>query len=276
MKTEPIPAIRGRIWFEALAGGVTAGSSIPSVLVGDAAVGKDQVRLIAVVPDRASRFPRARSGEVGVEEGWAIAKYGRQVIAESGRPTKRPIVAIVDLPGQAYGRREEMLGIFLSCAAATDMYVSARRAGHPVITLVVGQALSGGFLAHGYQAHRILALDDPGVSIHAMGKNAAARVTRRSVAELEEFSRTILPLGYDIRSSAKLGIVSRLIKVSDPSAPSPADVARVRDEIATAIKEVRQEIETGSVTRSKKSQRHRQASLEVYRRMAEQWSAVSG
>ena len=44
--------------------------------------------------------------------------------------------------------------------------------------------MSGAFLAHGYQANRILALDAEGIAVHAMGKEAAARVTRRSVEGL--------------------------------------------------------------------------------------------
>ena len=36
-------------------------------------------------------------------------------------------------------------------------------------------AHTGAFLAHGYQANRILALDAPGTMVHAMGKEAAAR-----------------------------------------------------------------------------------------------------
>ena len=276
MKAEGIPASRGRVWFEALAGDAIPAPPIPSVLVGDADLHGDQGRFISVVPHRTSRFPRARGGEVGVEEGWTIAKCGREVIAETGGATKRPIVAIVDLPGQAYGRREEMLGIFLSCAAATDMYVSARLAGHPVVTLVVGQALSGGFLAHGYQAHRILALNDPGVSIHAMGKNAAARVTRRSLDELETLTRTVLPLAYDVRSSVRLGIVHHVIKVSDAQVPSSGDVKKVKREIAAAISSARQEMETAPGSRSPSSQKYRRASLEVTRRLAEQWDAVPG
>jgi biotin-independent malonate decarboxylase gamma subunit len=265
---------RGRIWFEALTDGGSSSPSIPSVLAADANLDGDAVRFIAVVPNPASRFPRARRGEVGVEEGWTIAKLGRQVMAETTSTMKRPIVAVVDLPGQAYGRREEMLGIFLSCAAATDMYVSARLAGHPVVTLVVGQALSGGFLAHGYQAHRILALDDPGVSIHAMGKNAAARVTRRSLEELEALSRTILPLAYDIHSAARLGLVRHLIKVSDPRSPAPADIRKVRTAIAEAIGAARREMSSPNRDEMHFSQRFRPKSLEVSRRLAEQWNAA--
>jgi len=52
---------------------------------------------------------------------------------------------------------------------------------NPVVALVVGKAISGGFLVHGLQAHRLLALDAPGVMVHAIPKESAAHVTRRSV-----------------------------------------------------------------------------------------------
>ena len=47
---------------------------------------------------------------------------------------------------------------------------------------------------HGYQANRILAFDDDGVMIHAMHKEAAARVTQRSVSELEKLGKKIVPM----------------------------------------------------------------------------------
>jgi biotin-independent malonate decarboxylase gamma subunit len=264
---------RGRAWFEALGRTASSRGDTPSILTADADLRGERVRFISVVPYPGNRFPRACRGEVGVEEGWMIAKCGREVVAEAG-PTRRPLVAIVDLPGQAYGLKEEMLGIFLSCAAATDMYVSARLAGHPVISLLVGQALSGGFLAHGYQAHRILALDDPGVSIHAMGQKAAARITRHSVSEWEELSEKILPMSYDIHACAKLGIVHRLIKVASPTAPTPADLARVRAELSKAIAEARSEmaLPAGGGIRLPK---YRRASSEVARRLAQQWNGVA-
>lgn len=41
-------------------------------------------------------------------------------------------IAVVDVPSQAYGYKEELLGIFESCAGAVDAYASARYAGHPI------------------------------------------------------------------------------------------------------------------------------------------------
>ena len=112
------------------------------------------------------------------------------------------------------------MGIHLACAAAADAYATARLAGHPVITLIVGKALSGGFLAHGYQANRVLALDDPQVMVHAMGKEAAARVTKRTVAQLDELAAHVLPLAYDIRGFAQLGLVHELIGGVQADAPT--------------------------------------------------------
>jgi malonate decarboxylase gamma subunit len=117
---------------------------------------------------------------------------------------------------QAYGRREETAGIFLAAATAADAYASARMAGHPVISLVAGHAFSGGFLTHGYQANRILSFDDSDNNIHAMHKEAAARITRRSVSQLEKLGHEIAPMSYDVENYAKLGILFRLLHVEDP------------------------------------------------------------
>jgi len=98
----------------------------------------------------ASIHPEFMISSAGLEEGWRLAKHIREVIDEARTKAPRPVVAIVDVPSQAYGRREELLGIHLACAAAANAYADARLAGHPVISLVVGKALSDGFLAHGY------------------------------------------------------------------------------------------------------------------------------
>src|SRR6266403_225222 len=193
-------SVRGTVWFRAFTGQASPMPGDPkSVLTADAPLGDDNARFLCVVPDPHARFPCARHGEVGLEEGYTLATSVRETIEQDKNTVKRPIIAIVDSKNQAYGRREETAGIFLACAAAIDAYGSARLAGHPVIALVVGQAISGVPLTHGYQANRILAFDDPGVVIHAMHKEAAARITLRSVADLDRLGHQIAPLSYDIR-----------------------------------------------------------------------------
>ncbi|HMH88537.1 MAG TPA: biotin-independent malonate decarboxylase subunit gamma [Steroidobacteraceae bacterium] len=276
MSQESVLSRRGRIWFDALTDGAgVIDSGLRSVRVADAALGGEIARFIAVVPDAQNRFPRARAGEVGLDEGWTLARQVR-AFAESTEDARRPIIAIVDVSSQAYGRREELLGIHLACAAAADAYASARLAGHPVIALLVGKAMSGAFLAHGYQANRILALDSPQVMVHAMGKEAAARVTRSSVEKMEKLGEQIAPLAYDIRSYAKLGLLHKLIEGIDADAPGRADVDRVRAELTSAITDTRAgSSDLGGRLTSPAARKMRAASIEVRLRLAEQWNAQS-
>lgn len=262
-------ASRGRIWFDALVGAAPRLAGGPaSVLAADAELGGKTVRVISVAVDPRNRFPRARSGEVGLDEGWGVAARVREVF----NAEKRPILAIVDVPSQAYGRAEELYGIHLACAAAADAYASARLAGHPVVSLIVGRALSGAFLAHGYQANRVLALDDAGVSIHAMGKEAAARVTKRTVAQLEALGAEILPLAYDVRSFAKLGLIHELIGGVDADAPSAGEVAMVSERVAAAIEDAKGGPHdlSGRLT-SEAARENRAASIRVREALRRQW-----
>jgi biotin-independent malonate decarboxylase gamma subunit len=268
--------IRGKIWFKALTGQDTPmPGDPPSVLVADAAIGDENARFLCVVPDPDSRFPCARHGEVGVEQAYTLAARIREVSVETTRMSgksslPRPIIAIVDVKSQAYGRREEIAGIHLAAAAAADAYATARFASHPVITLIVGQAISGGFLTHGYQANRLLAFDDNEVLIHAMHKEAAARITRRTVDQLESLAETVTPLSYDIRDYAKLGLLYRLLHIANPENPSAEEISLVRNTIAEAIADARK-APTDLRNRFDTAQPARKASRLIRARLEEQW-----
>jgi biotin-independent malonate decarboxylase gamma subunit len=133
--------------------------------------------------------------------------------------------------------------------------------------------MSGGFLAHGYQANRIVALDDPGVLVHAMGKEAAARVTRRSVAEVERLGDAVLPMSYDVRRYARLGTLHALVSGVDAGAPGAADVARVREALVSAAADARAgATDLAHRLASDAARETRRASLEVRTRMYAQWS----
>jgi len=264
---------RGQIWLAALAGPAQPGDST-SVLAADAVLAGDSARFIAVVPDPDNHFPRARHGEVGLEQGWALAQLVRDSIGlTTAAGTPRPIVALVDVIGQAYGRREELMGIHIACAAAANAYADARLAGHPVLALIVGQAMSGAFLAHGYQANRLLALDAPGVLIHAMGQAAAARITRRTVAELAELGKRIAPMSYAVEDYAKLGLLETMICGVNADAPSVADVDQVRAALCAALAAIRASGVRDLSPRwtSQQALVTRAASIDVRRRLQEQW-----
>jgi biotin-independent malonate decarboxylase gamma subunit len=273
MSNETSISARGRIWFETLAGNQAKHvPSVPSVLVADTTLQKERVRFLAIVPDPDNRFPCARQGQVGLQEGWNLAKQVRDAIKADENGEKRALIAIVDVPSQAYGRREELLGIFLAAAAATDAYVSARLAAHPVISLLVGHAISGGFLTHGAQANRLLAFNDPGVTVHAMAKNAAARVTRRTVEELDKLAETVIPMSYKIEDYAKLGTLYKLIDGVNVDSPEPKQVDQVRADLLAAIADARSgQRDLSNRLQSRGAQKNRSATLVVRQRLAAEW-----
>lgn len=263
---------RGQRWLHALAG-ESAGAA--PIWYADAPLGGESARYIAVVPDAENRFPRARENVVGLEQGWRLARTVREVIdADAQAATRRPIVAIVDVKSQAYGYREEMLGIHLACAAAVDAYASARLAGHPIVALIVGPAMSGAFLAHGYQANRILALDAPGTMVHAMGKEAAARVTRRCVEALDALGETITPMSYSLTGFAKLGLLDRLIGGVDADAPTSEHIALVQRNLSEAVASARSgPSDLSHRLNSDAARTTRAASIKVRQHLAMQWDA---
>jgi biotin-independent malonate decarboxylase gamma subunit len=247
-----------------------------SVLTADAPLGDDQARFLCVVPDPHARFPCARHGEVGLEEAYALAARVREVVECDKGTIQRPIIAIVDVKSQSYGRREETAAIFLAASAAADAYGSARMAGHPVIALVVGHAISGAFLTHGLQANRILALDDDGVVIHAMHLAAAARVTRRSVADLEKLAKDVAPISYDIRDYAKLGLLYRLVHLANPEKPSQQEIRSVQVDLIEAITDARRSpSDLRNRLESKGALEMRKASILVRAKLAAQWQETS-
>lgn len=109
----------------------------------------------------------------------------KTVRADVGRPP-RPIVFIADTQGQALSRHDELLGLngyFAHVAHCVDL---ARRQGHKTVTLIHGEAVSGGFLAYGMLADRICALPD--AQVRVMDLRAMSRVTKINLERLEELA----------------------------------------------------------------------------------------
>lgn len=266
---------RGGKWFSLLAKGSENIGEIPSVLCADTFIGNKPIRFLAIVPNEINRFPRARSGEFGLEEGWVLAKHIREAIEEDQHGEKRAIVAIVDVPGQAYGYREELLGIHQACAAAVDAYASARLAGHPIIAFIPGKAISGAFLSHGLQANRLLALDDEGVNVHVMSKQSAARITQRSLSELEEATKKVPAMAYDIQSFEKLGSLFELITKVNANHPNNEDRQMIIKKIKNAIEDIENNPRDLSHRHSSSydGEPHgRAGSILVRQRLDEQWN----
>ena len=261
---------RGAAWLAALTDNAARVAGFPaSVQVVDGAIDERSARYIAVVPDADNAYPRARGGEVGLVEGWALAQAVRQVVAADGHEDhKRAIDAVIDVPSQAYGRSEEAFGIHQALAAAAEAYAVAREAGHPVLALIVGKAMSGAFLAHGYQANRLIALDDAGVQVHAMGKQAAARITQRTVEGVEQLAETITPMAYDIASFDRLGLLFARVSVADADRPSGEDLDRIRQTLERALADIGEDFSLAARLHAD----GRAASVKVRERLRAQWS----
>ncbi|MGB5886346.1 MAG: biotin-independent malonate decarboxylase subunit gamma [Acinetobacter venetianus] len=263
---------RGRHWFGTLTDQFQViDSGIESLLIADGQLNGIPTRVFCVVNNEQNLYPRARQGEVGLLEGWSLARAVDQVIeADQDRAEKRGILCIVDVPSQAYGRREEVLGIHQALAGAVDSYARARLAGHPIVSLLVGKSMSGAFLAHGYQANRILALKDQGVMVHAMGKESAARVTLRTVEELERLAANIPPMAYDIESYNSLGLLSDILEVSNADQPSVLDIQHIQQALTAAFADIKQQ--GTHDLKHRLNAENRSASKRVRELLREQWS----
>ena len=267
--------LRGRVWFEALTEDAITGNlgSIGSVLCRDIILGNRTCRVLAVTADPHTIFPRTRKGEVGLQQGWELARLIRQAVEEDNdSPEKRALIAVVDVPSQAYGYLEEYHGIFLSCAASVNAYAMARHAGHPVITVIVGNAISGAFLAHGLQGSHMIALDDETITVHAMSKKSAARITKRSIEDMDKAADSVAAIAYDIHSFNCLGAVNTLLKFPDHDHPSEDDVRVMKEKIAEGIRESEANGNTLDYRlKTPNAPKYRALSIQVRRQMAEAW-----
>ncbi len=262
---------RGDIWIQALtANGTHQDGFSSSIQVIDHQLNSQPARYINVTQDANNPFPRARKGEVGLLEGWNVAKAVQQVVEkDKNSSSKTAIVVIIDVPSQAYGRREEAYGIHLALAAAANAYAQARNAGHPVLGLIVGSAMSGGFLAHGYQASRLIALDDAKCCVHAMGKASAAKVTLRTVEQLEQLAAEHPPMAYDIKNYQSLGLLWKLVAVENADQPSSNDIDQLQSILCAALEDIQTD---GNDLSQRLQGENRQATRDIRQQMQQAWS----
>lgn len=263
---------RGRQWFEQLTEIKNADSKVKTVLHAK----KDGREYIAIVPDENNAFPRVRHGEVGLEEGYTVASVVNQLVeSEKDKPVedKTPIIMVVDVPSQAYGYNEELIGIHMALAASANAYAKARQAGHKLIAFIPGDAVSGGFLAHGLQSNRLIALDDLDITIQAMSKASAARITQRTIAELEEATKHVPAMAYDIENYQKLGALYELIDGVKGYSSDQASIDKVKAVIDKALLDDNDTSLKFRYNTEIAKTSGRKATNEIRKMMDEQWNA---
>jgi malonyl-S-ACP:biotin-protein carboxyltransferase subunit MadD len=166
----------------------------PGAVIGTAKLSGETCTLIAIDAMKANRkFRVVYAGIIGLEEAYkmALAVYHSLKADKDKSPAeKRPLVLIVDTPGNGPGKLEEIFGMNKATGAYQLALAEARKAGHPVVALVVGRAISGAFLCHGLQADRILSLAPKfGTLVHVMPLTSIARITRLDIEWLQELAK---------------------------------------------------------------------------------------
>ncbi len=203
-------------------------------VVGTACVGQTTVTMIANDAEAVSdRFPVVYFGVIGMEEAYkmALAVYAT-IDADKDKPIseKRPFVLVVDTPGNAPGKVEEIFGMNKATGAYQLALAQARKCGHPIVAIVIGRAISGAFLCHGLQADHILALPKQfGTVIHVMPLSSISRITKIDIEQLEELSVDSPVFASGVEFFYRLGGIEEIV-------PSPEEMSAV---IARHIAEIR-------------------------------------
>ncbi len=192
----------------------------PGAVVGGARLNGRQCTVIA--NDAMVRNPRFKvvvAGIIGLEEAYKMASaVYRTIEADAARPgpEKRPLLLIVDTPGNGPGKLEEIVGMNKATGAYQLALAEARKAGHPVLAVVIGRAISGAFLCHGLQADQILSLSSQyNTMIHVMPLTSIARITKQDLERLTELSKTnpVFAAGPDF--FFRLGGVEEIIEAPE-------------------------------------------------------------
>lgn len=118
----------------------------------------------------------------------------------------------------------------------------------------------------------MIALDDEDVTVHAMSKKSAARITKRSISDMEKSAETVPAIAYDIHSFNCLGAVNRLVKVSNHDTPTKEDSDTIKDEIIKGIEISRENGNTLNYRLdSDNAKIYRQLTIAVKQRLKELW-----
>jgi len=132
----------------------------------------------------------------------------QHILATIRTHPRRPVIFLVDTQGQALSRAEELLclnGSLAHLAACVDL---ARRLGHVSLSLVTGEAVSGGYLSFGLMADRAYALAS--AQVRVMDLKAMARVTKIDHAKLLELAASAPTFAPGAENYQRMGAIEAI------------------------------------------------------------------
>jgi len=141
----------------------------------------------------------------------AILRTVREDSSISRSP--RTILFLVDTQGQQLSRHDELLGLngyFAHVAHCCDL---ARRRDHRLVTVIHGEAVSGGFLAFGLMADRVYALPD--AQVRVMDLRAMSKVTKIPYDKLVVLAEESPVFAPGAQNYWRMGAVDELWSVDD-------------------------------------------------------------
>jgi len=137
----------------------------------------------------------------------------------------RPLVFLVDTSGQALSRSQELLCLNGSLAHLASCVDFARRQGHPSLSLVTANAVSGGFLSFGLMADQAYALAD--AQVRVMDLRAMSRVTKIAHERLVELAGSSPIFAPGAESYVRMGGIAAIW---------PAPSAALLDDALSAVR----------------------------------------
>ena len=163
----------------------------------------------------------AGDAAIGVELALAMAT---DVLATVRDHPGRGILLLIDTQGQRLRHRDELLGINVYMAHLAQCLEVARRAGHRIVSLVYGRAVSGGYITGGMMADSCHALASAEISV--MNLPAMSRVTKIPQQRLEELAESSPVFAPGAANYLKMGGLESLW--SDDPATALVEALRLR------------------------------------------------
>lgn len=141
---------------------------------GRASIGNQEVTVIGT----------SEKAEVGADMALTMARVAIQTIKERAG---EPIVFLLDTQGQRLRRRDELMGLNGYMAHLAKVVELARQRGHAILSVVYGEAVSGGYISTGMMADACFALAD--AEIKVMNLPAMSRITKIPLEHLQDLAK---------------------------------------------------------------------------------------